>query len=38
MGKEFIAKYMGEGPGAAKMQWRTWLQPLAGTYMQTEAS
>jgi putative ABC transport system permease protein len=37
MSHDFTVKYMGEDLRAAKIQWRSWLQPLAGTHMQAEA-
>jgi putative ABC transport system permease protein len=36
MSHDFGEKYMGEMLRAAKIQWRSWLQPLASTHLQTE--
>ena len=36
MSHDFGEKYMGDELRAAMIQWRSWLQPLASTHMQTE--
>ncbi len=37
MSHDFGEKYMGDALRAAQIQWRSWLQPLASTHMQSEA-
>jgi len=37
MNRDFTEKYMGNELRGSKLQWRSWLQPLASTHMQTAA-